>query len=153
MVVCWLLLIITSHLTHRQYVNIEFAKTLLEERLVGRDEKVHVTFLKKVLQKYYKTGIPEFLDSGRKCWTLDSGRWTLDPGIWTLHHGLWTLGATLWSLGSGHWIVSLFVSEENQNPVSDSAWLYYWKFFGCESLRTSWSRLFCRNYRFWRDCF
>ena len=23
-------------------------------------------------------GIPEFLDSGRKSWTLDSGRWTLD---------------------------------------------------------------------------
>ena len=22
--------------------------------------------------------IPEFLDSGRKSWTLDSGRWTLD---------------------------------------------------------------------------
>ena len=30
-------------------------------------------------------GIPEFLDPGRKSWTLDSGRWTLDSGPWTLH--------------------------------------------------------------------
>ena len=36
------------------------------------------TFLKKL------KGIPEFLDSGRKCWTLDSGRWTLDVGCYTL---------------------------------------------------------------------
>ena len=26
-------------------------------------------------------GIPEFPDSGRKSWTLDSGRWTLDAGL------------------------------------------------------------------------
>ena len=25
-------------------------------------------------------GIPEFLDSERKSWTLDAGGWTLDPG-------------------------------------------------------------------------
>ena len=29
-------------------------------------------------------GIPEFLDSGRKCWTLDSGHWAPDFGYWTL---------------------------------------------------------------------
>ena len=34
------------------------------------------------------SGIPEFLDSGRESWTLDSGLWTLD--------------ATLRKLGSGH---------------------------------------------------
>ena len=39
-------------------------------------------------------GIPEFLDYGRTCWTLDS---------------------TLWTLGSGQWILSLFFSEQNQN--------------------------------------
>ena len=100
MIVCWLLLIITSHLTHRQYVNIEFAKTLLEERLVGRDDKVHVTFLKKVLQKYYKTGIPEFLDSGRKCWTLDSGSWDLNSAPWTLDPARYTLVTGLWRLNS-----------------------------------------------------
>ena len=109
-------------------------------------------------------GIPAFLDNGRKCWTLDSGRWTLDSrrwaldaGLWTLESGRWTLDsrhwtldATLWTLGSGHWTLSLTVLKQNQNPVSDSAWLNYWKLFGCESRRTSWSRLFCRDYRFWR---
>ena len=55
----------------------------------------------------FSIGIPEFLDSERKCWTLDSGRWTVD--------------ATLWTLGSEHWTLSLTVSEQNQNPFSDSA--------------------------------
>ena len=50
-------------------------------------------------------------------WILDSRRYTLDAGLWTL---------------------SLTVSEQNQNPVSDSAWLSYWKFFGCDPLMTSW---------------
>ena len=119
-------------------------------------------------------GIPEFLGSGRKSWTLDSGPWALDPGLWTLDPGLWTLDSgcwtldtgfwtldsglwtldsglstldvgrwavdvTLWTLGSGHWALSLTVLEQNQKPVSDSAWLNYWKFFGCESRRTLWS--------------
>ena len=35
--------------------------------------------------------IPKFMDSGRKCWRLDSGRWTLDAGLWTLDTALWTL--------------------------------------------------------------
>ena len=38
------------------------------------------------------SGIPEFLGSGRKSWTLDSGRWTLDAGLQTLDPGRWTLG-------------------------------------------------------------
>ena len=80
-------------------------------------------------------GIPVFLDNGRKCWTLDSGRWpldsrrwALDAGLWTLESGRWTLDsrhwtldATLWTLGSGHWTLSLTVLKQNQNPVSDSA--------------------------------
>ena len=83
------------------------------------------------------------LDAGR--WTLTDGRWTLDAGRWTLGSGLstldvgrWTLDATLWTLGSGHWTLSLTVLKQSQKPVSDSAWLNYWKFFGCKSLRTSW---------------
>ena len=28
----------------------------------------------------YVIDIPKFLNSGRKNWTLDSGRWTLNPG-------------------------------------------------------------------------
>ena len=38
-------------------------------------------------------GIPEFLGSGRKSWTLDSGRSTLDAKLWTLDSGRWTLDA------------------------------------------------------------
>ena len=101
------------------------------------------------------------LDSG--CWTLDSGRWTLDAGLWMLDSGCWTLDgrlsmldvgrwtldATLWTLGVGHCALSLTVLEQNQKPVSDSAGLNYWKFFGYKSLKTSWSRLFHRDYRFW----
>ena len=91
-------------------------------------------------------GIPEFLGSGRKCWTLDSGLWTLGPGRWTLD-------ATLWTLSSEHCTLSLTVWEQNQNPFSYSAWLNYWKFFGCESLRTPWSRFFYRDYRFNLKCY
>ena len=56
------------------------------------------------------TGISEFLDSGRKTWTLDSGCWTLDAGHWTLDSGLWSLDAGLltpdfglWTLNAGLW--------------------------------------------------
>ena len=51
--------------------------------------------------------------------------WTLDAGVgrWTLDSGLWTFDATLWMLRSGHWALPLTVSEQNQDPVSDSAWL------------------------------
>ena len=76
-----------------------------------------------------KNGISEFLDSGRKCWTLDSGRWTLEAGFWTLE-------ASLWTLSFAHWTLLLTGSEQNQNPESDSARLNYWKLFGCKSLRT-----------------
>ena len=58
-----------------------------------------------------------------------------------------------WTLDAGPWTLSLTVVEQNQNPVSDFAWLNYWKFFGYESLRSSWSRLFCRDCRFWRGHF
>ena len=60
------------------------------------------------------TGIPGL-------WTLDSGRWTLDAGRWTMDPGLSTLDAKLRKLGSGHWTLLLTGSEQNQNPVSDSA--------------------------------
>ena len=35
--------------------------------------------------------IPEFLDTGRKSWTLYSGLWTLGFRHWTLEARLWTL--------------------------------------------------------------
>ena len=43
-------------------------------------------------------GIQEFLDSGRKCWALDSRRWSLDARLWMLDFGRWTLDAGLWTL-------------------------------------------------------
>ena len=84
------------------------------------------------------------LPAYRNSWTLDArvGRWTLDAGPWTLGCGRYTLDAR----DTGHWTLSLTVAEQNRNPVSDFAWLDYWKFFGSESLRTSWSPLFCRDY-------
>ena len=46
----------------------------------------------------FQKDIPEFLGSGRKSWTLDSGCWTLDSEPWTQDVGLWTLNARLWTL-------------------------------------------------------
>ena len=34
-----------------------------------------------LLKMMQRTGIPDFLDSGRKSWMLDSGCWTLDAGL------------------------------------------------------------------------
>ena len=79
------------------------------------------------------TGIPgvwtQVLDAG--LWTLGSGLWTLDSGRWTLDSGRYTLDAGLWTLDtfsencfnvSKHWtLLHLNISEQNQNPVSDSA--------------------------------
>ena len=87
------------------------------------------------------------MDAG--LWTLDYGHWTLDPWRWTLDPGCYTLDAE----SSGHWALLLTVVEQNQNLVSDLTWLNYWKFVGCKSLRTSWSGLFCRDYKFWRGYF
>ena len=54
-------------------------------------------------ETWTKKGIPEFLDSGHKSWTLDSGCSTLDAGLWTLESGCWTLDAGPWTLDSGPW--------------------------------------------------
>ena len=86
---------------------------------------------------------PWMLDPG--CWTVDSWYWILDSGRWTLDAGILRLDATLWTLAYRHWTLSLTVSKQNQNPISDFSWLHYWKFFGCASLRTS-----CK---FWRGYF
>ena len=51
--------------------------------------------------KFIFFGIPEFLDSGRKSWTLDSGRWTLVSGRWTLDAERWALDSGPWTLHLG----------------------------------------------------
>ena len=90
--------------------------------------------------------IPEFLDIGH--WTLISGLWTLDSRLWILDTGLCMLDAAHWTLGPGHWALLVTVSKQNQTPVSESVCLNHWKFFGWKSVRTSWSQVFCREYRF-----
>ena len=64
----------------------------------------------------------EFLDAGRKSWTLDSGRWALDAGFWMLDYGRWTLDAGSYTWDTRVWALDAVVdcSEQNQNPVSDS---------------------------------
>ena len=47
---------------------------------------------------FHQKKIPEFLDSGRKTWMLDSELWTLDFGRWTLESKPWTLDCGRWTL-------------------------------------------------------
>ena len=54
-----------------------------------------------IKNKAFQEGIPEFLDSGCKSWTLDSGQWTLDAGLWTQESVRWTLDAGRWTLNPG----------------------------------------------------
>ena len=124
--------------------------SILEKRLWKTDETEENRFFYGILYSWYL--------ACQNCWTLDAsvGRWTLKAGLWTLDTGCWTLDARLWTLdvkrwtlGSEHWTLLLTVSEQNKNLVSDSTWLNYWKFFRFESLKTSWSRFLCRNYKFW----
>ena len=60
----------------------------------------------KMYYFYFFLGIPEFLDSGPKSWTLDSGRWTLDSGRWTL-----TLDSGHWTLDAEHWTLILRTAQ------------------------------------------
>ena len=72
--------------------------------------------------------------------TLEARLWMLDSGRWALDVELWKLDTAHWTLGSVHWTLLLTGCEQNQIPISDSAWLNYWNVFACKSLRTSWSR-------------
>ena len=76
------------------------------------------------------------LDATVGHWTLDSGRWTFYAGLWTLDSEWWTLDVGLWRLGSElrRWMLDAVArrsgqltllstgSEQNQNPVSGSAY-------------------------------
>ena len=59
---------------------------------------VQTTTVSGVVNIFYNvnvTGIPESLESGRKCWTLDFGCWNLDFELWTLDSGLCMQDAAL----------------------------------------------------------
>ena len=72
-----------------------FMKT--QSYVYSKSQNSYIYFFSK--QKWaFKLGILEFLDSGRKNWTLDSGLWTLDAGLWTLDSERWTLDTGLWKL-------------------------------------------------------
>ena len=104
-------------------------------------------------------GIPEFLDTGRKTWTLDSGRWTLDAGPWTLDSGLWTLDAGLWKLDFGRWTLDaglwtldagLWMLDPGRYTQKARLWalntLVDW--FRTKSETSFWFFLFYGEYRF-----
>ena len=75
----------------------KYAGELIQKFSVTRQRKSFYDFASKHLYNPVYFGIPESLDSRRKCWTLGSGRWTLEAD-----HGRWTMDAGLWKLGSGH---------------------------------------------------
>ena len=102
MIVCWLLLIITSHLTPT-ICKYRICKTLLESGWEGWQGACNVSekSITEVLQNWH-TGIPglwtQVLDAG--LWTLDSGSWDLNSAPWTLDPGRYTLVTGLWRLDS-----------------------------------------------------
>ena len=49
----------------------------------------------------------------------------LNAEVWTLDTGRWTLGSRRCTLDAGLWTLLLTGSEQNQNPISDFAWLHY----------------------------
>ena len=63
----------------------------------------HILYLKQKISQAHFSGIPEFLDSGRKCRTLESTRWTVDTRHWTLDSGCWRLDSGLWPMAAGLW--------------------------------------------------
>ena len=110
-------------------------------------------------------------------WTQDSGRWTLDAGLWTLYSGCWTVDAGLWTLDAGFWTLDSWCWTLGPGHYTLEAGLWtlntvivclrtesepcFWfclikllKILWVQiSIRTSWSRLFYRDYRFWRGYF
>ena len=69
--------------------------------------QVLLTLVVLVNSANHQMGIPEFLDSERKSWTLDSGCWTLDAESWTLDAGRWTLDGGLSVLDAGLWTMDV----------------------------------------------
>ena len=92
------------------------------------------------------------LDASRERWILHASHLTLVSERWTLGTGLFTMDARRWTFDVEHWTLWLICLEQNQNPFSHSTWLNYWNFFGCESLKTTLSHLFC-NVDIFRNSF
>ena len=64
----------------------------------SKDQNMSLTHF--IVYHVNRKSISEFLNSGRKCWTLDADRLTLDSGRWTLDSGRWKLGCERWALES-----------------------------------------------------
>ena len=110
----------------------------------GNDQALYFLFEIVAFAIPTYSGIPEFLVSGCKSWTLDAGLWTLDSrrwaleaghwtlysrlwmldsrlwtpdaGLWTLDTGRWTLEARLWTLGIGCWVLDVKTLRFTVNP-------------------------------------
>ena len=80
--------------TASRFLLSNFMQYLLESKFVPNRHLEQLCFNRR--------GIPEFLDSGHKSWTLDSRRWTLDSGRWTLDSGPWKLHLESQALGTKH---------------------------------------------------
>ena len=98
---------------------------LQQKNLQGRKFTEWETALK------VQSGIPEFLDHGRKNWTLDSGRWTL-----TLDFGCWTLDTGFWTLDSGRWTLDTVV-DCCRTESEPSFWFCLIKWLKIFSMRIS----------------
>ena len=85
----------------QQYLSCLKFKIILERK--KKNSLILIKFF--LILHVLKKGIPEFLNSGRKSWTLDAGSWTLDAGLFTLNSGLWALDSGRWTLDSGRWIL------------------------------------------------
>ena len=75
---------------------------------------------------YSQKGIPEFLDSRRKCWT-----WTRNAGLWTLDLGRWTLDTRFWTPDTGCWTLDAgqfkFVKVlETMEILNLHSWILHW---------------------------
>ena len=85
----------------QQYLSCLKFKIILERK--KKNSLILIKFF--LILHVLKKGIPQFLNSGRKSWTLDAGSWTLDAGLFTLNSGLWALDSGRWTLDSGRWIL------------------------------------------------
>ena len=116
-------------------------------------ENISTWYLYNIDYYAMQMGLGEFLDSGCKCWTLDSELCTLDSERWNLDAGLWMLNTGHWTMDTGLWMLDIvIVCFRGESEPSFWFCLIKWlkTIWVRISIRISWSRLFCREYRFWR---
>ena len=86
----------------------------------------------------------QFVDFGRKSWTLDSGCWSLNPGRWTLDAGHWTLDAERQTVDINNLKFKTVQSFGNNGAISmtsflNSTLIKIFAYFSHENLSTVYS--------------